>query len=285
MKPASPLSCLALSILPLLSFLAEPLCAQEAAQAGPRTRPPRPGSALREAEETISFEFPGGTLTQYAAFVQEAAGGNLNVVLDEKADEVSVPAVSLKNVSVPTALALIESSVKDGAKVNVETVRQGREGSEVYVVRVIKVVSKPAAPAELEAPAPPAKIFQVFALKTLLKAHADGQKIVTPLACEAVLTAIDTALAIQAPDAKEKPVIKYHPESGLLLVRGTEEQLGAVSQVLEQLTAPGVESPVLDATLHDGDLLETVARLEAELEKLKAEIAELKKKAATKTQK
>lgn len=235
--------------------------------------PTKKAAAEAEPQETLWLEFKGGTLADYAAAVKNAAGGDLNVVVDGQAESVEMPPVTLKNVTVGTAFKLIQSSVVgDVARAAVETIREGRGGKDVYVLRVFPVPGKKIHASLPQAPNQEPKRLQVFPLKRLLQ---DSGQEATAEATGAVLKAIDVALGLDDPDAKEKPVVKYHAESGLMMVRATEEQLSVVSQIFTNLVfdTAGGSSVKLNP---DPPLAKEIQDLKDEVDKLKAEIAKLK---------
>jgi hypothetical protein len=90
---------------------------------------------------------------------------------------------------------------------------------------------------------------------------------------ETVLTAIDAALGIQDPEQKDKPVVKFHADSCLLIVRGMPEQIRAVEQVLGEISRP----LRLQAQAQPGNINAKLKQLQDEIDKLKAELAEIRK--------
>ena len=91
-----------------------------------------------------------------------------------------------------------------------------------------------------------------------------------------VLTAVEAAFELQGSAGKEKPVFKYHPDSGLFMVRGTIDDLGVVKQVLTGLENPGRAAVVLE---QGAEIRDALKKLQEEIAQLKAEVAELKKSA------
>jgi type II secretory pathway component GspD/PulD (secretin) len=56
------------------------------------------------------------------------------------------------------------------------------------------------------------------------------------LPVETVLTAVETAIMMAGQDEQNPPTMRFHRESGLLIVKGTPEQLSTAGQVVESLS-------------------------------------------------
>ncbi|MBI4602512.1 MAG: hypothetical protein HY721_11185 [Planctomycetes bacterium] len=263
--PSSPAK-LVHSTLPAVVFLVSLACSSVLAQQSP--------PVVKESvpSEIISFDFPGGTLVQYIEAVKRAAG-ELNVVVGEGADKVTMPPVALKRVTVDTAFKLVETSARSDEAARVDSIPIGaREGAATYVVNV-RLSRKPSVMAPRE-PAETEKDFRVYPLKGVMSTQTAGPGAKPPLQVQSILTAIDTALGIQVKEGAEKPAIKFHEDTGLLLVHGTLNQVNIVDDVVEALLSEYHDEGRRPAA---SELREALKRLEGEIEKLKAELAELKK--------
>jgi hypothetical protein len=248
------------------------------AQQQPAKKSPLPAE---EPGETLWLDFKGGSLADYAAAVKEAAGGDLNIVVDSNAQQAEMPPVSLKSVTVATALKLAQSTVLgEDIRAGVEVIREGgksggRDGKEVYVLRVFVKPRKGSTQLDMPAAPPPQKRLQVFPLKRLLQ---DSGQEATTEATASILQAIDTALTLDDPDSKDRPIVKFHTESGLMMVRATDEQISVVSQVLTNLSLDGAGAGVrLDPDPNSKAMVDKeIQDLREEIKKLAAEIAKLK---------
>jgi hypothetical protein len=206
------------------------LCGLAAATAGsltntlPAQADPHSGP---QTEQTVTVSFSGGTLADFVAAVR-GAGNGLNILAPSEASKVGpLPAITLVNAPVSSALEAVTTIVdRSRFDVVVHTMRNGPPNQTVYSVRVS--VAPSAEPRPLE----PRQV-KVFSLRGLTDSpgkKAEG----TMLPTQTVLTAIDTGLAL-ATEEGDTPVLKYHTDSGLLFVRGTAAQLAVVAQTLEQL--------------------------------------------------
>jgi hypothetical protein len=174
--------------------------------------------------------------------------------------EIHMPPVSLKGVAYGTAIEIIPALVEEpgivinpvagtGAAVFVIGLQPGarNQGGQQGFPQTGGIPSRPRVlrqPALPGVPGAPVsmltggggmglstgseKSVRVFSLKPL----TSGQGSLKP---ETVLTAIDTALALSDPEAKEKATMKLHSESGLLIINGFPDQLEAVTQVLSAM--------------------------------------------------
>jgi hypothetical protein len=283
------------------------------AQAPPLEPPPQvvnpqvrvrttPGTAPADIDtRTFTLEFPGGSVADYAEAIRKTEGGDMNIVYDPTAASVELPNVNLRNVTVATAFRLLET-LQEGKepRLSVQEVRDGSGGETVYVIR-LSTGKGWAAPNMPKGPMPTVrwqagagnnpfeaqvyglaqspKRVQVFSLKKLVsrpdsdpteeaKAQAEFAK--------RALTAVEAVLEIDTDrPGGRAPTFKYHEESGLLIVRGTNEEIDQVSQVLDALSESPIESLGGNAS-GQKDLAAAVARLTDEIAKLHAEVDALK---------
>ncbi len=184
---------------------------------------------------TVTVEFRGGTLSGFVAAVQ-GAGKDINILLPAEADNVRVPALTLKRVGVESALAAVADIIDDRYQVHVKTHRGS--GQPVHAVRVQeRRKGSRGTSTTVAGNTRPVSGVRVFSLNPLTKTQPTdpaGSKIA--MSPETVITAIDTGLAVSAQQGQAKPDIRHHQESGLLFVRGTIEQTVLVQNVIERLT-------------------------------------------------
>jgi hypothetical protein len=211
-----------------------------------------------EGNGTITIDFPGGSLESYVKALS-AMSAESNVVLTPGTENIPLPPFSLKGVPLQSAVELINFMAREGRRnVSVSRIQQRPGARKVYVVFG----------AEKD---PEKKELQVFNLTSLGPRGAPAESLEGKRRLEAILQAVDIALGILGQKPDEKPLIKIHPESGLLLVQGTKDQLAVVAQVVETILrgdSPGAEGPELRARLK---------ALEDQLDRLKAEVDELRR--------
>jgi hypothetical protein len=181
-------------------------------------------------EPAVSITFKGGTLAEYAAALRAASDG-ANILVPEQATDVRVPAITLKDATVFSALEALGELVIDDYQVKVRAIMSPL-AQPVYAVRVSRVRAVAGAPGQGMVDER-ARVVRVFSIKSLIQAHpgdpAEGLK------AETILTAIETGLSFTGEAARAKAVVRYHADSGILFVHGTLEQVGVVEQVLASL--------------------------------------------------
>ena len=189
---------------------------------------------------TVSVEFKGGSLTEYVAALR-SAGNNVNVVLPDTAAKVRVPALVLRETSVEAALRAVTNVVDESIHLSVNvsvgsSPNSGPFGEPVYSMQVRQLDNNQATTAG--PPSSRARLVRVFALRTLIKGAGDNT---ARLDVKTILTAVDTGLGVVAEHAgldtnsSDKAVVRYHEDSGLLFVAGTNAQLSVVDQVINNL--------------------------------------------------
>lgn len=208
--------------------------------------PVRPTTEARQANFRISINFAGGSLTEYANALTKA-GENVNIVLSDLAQEVRVPAMTLRNTSVEAALRAVcdlPMEVFDLDLVIHTSRAQGAEGlhsDPIYQVRIRELPNK-----GNKAVAAPRRV-RVFSLHELTTAQPDANA-QPPIPVATLVTAIDTGLSLLAEttpsngEAEPKALVRFHEESNLLFAAGSPWQLDVIEQVLARLEADRASS-------------------------------------------
>lgn len=243
----------ALSFVLLSSVL--PVVAQEPAAAAPKppvvpsTAPgaaPAPKQAAKPAADdaaSVTMAFAGGTL---AAFCDQLRSLEFrpNIVVAPLAAEAKLPAIQLRAAGLEEALAaacaVAVSDVPIGLK--------GFHGAGEPVFTILATLPKAAAPAAsaTESPgggaaaAPRRAPTQVYSLNTLL---AGWEGVALPV--ETVLMALEVALDLEPAQELHKKglvpartaTLRFHKDSGLLIVRGNPDQLALAQETLACLEA------------------------------------------------
>jgi len=187
------------------------------------------------AYSRFDVDFPGGTLSEYVEALRKARpDGAVNIVVMPTAKGLPVPPVRLVAVTVEAAIQILEGpyTTDDGLSAEVE-VRTYRIGDSPDMV--MKIL------AQTETWRIRSAVWSVEA------ALAYGQT------AEKLLEAVEAARSLFPTKAE----ISYHPPTGLLIARGTDEQLDLVRDVLEQLI-DGAErrNEEMDSIRRDIDELE-----------------------------
>ena len=296
---ASFASCRPLSAAALLAaslLLPSALPGQEAPAAGAGLNL---GLSPEEGPQLVSLDFPGGNLSSYVDLLREKF--DVNAVVAPDTSDYPMPPLSLKKVSMGTAMNLIEAMSRslsgDAGTVTVNTLSD-QEGTPVFIVDLKSPTIQTGLPGlpppqgargipqrifrgggtQVAGPSPqPVRTLQVFSIKLLTQPIPGRNDLAMP--ADNVLTAIDTALGLSSGD--EPAQIKYHPETGLIFVHGTPGQLEAVGTLIrtlndDQMTLRKTAPPTDDLQKFAERLREENEALRAEIAALGAELRELK---------
>ncbi len=189
-------------------------------------------SDVRNLGPTISLEFPGGSLEHYVALLKNAAAPEpTNILIRGEADAIRINPTELRDVSLFTALRLVSGQYlggPDGASsYHVSAANLGDEAAGSAFLVDVQFVSGRARPAAA------ARDVLVLSIKEMTTAlPGDPPEVVVP--AETILTAIETAISV-AGDENVTSEIKFHPESGLIILAGTGNALGAADRVVQQI--------------------------------------------------
>jgi hypothetical protein len=194
-----------------------------------------PGAAQPEQPKApdlvVTVDFPGGTVGQYIDALKKAAGRQaVNVVTSRAATEVPIGPISLREVSVFTALSAISTAAGRDTIWNVKPLAAPMSKAiEGYALEFAPQQPGP------RMVVPSDTSIQVFSLRDLIEplpGDPPGVPLTKPP--EVVLTAVKASLDLLG-DRAAQPDMKFHEDSGLLIIHGTGEQIGAVSQALSQM--------------------------------------------------
>lgn len=182
-----------------------------------------------ETGPMVSVDFKGGTLQEFATALRASTSEPVNISLQGDAAAVTVEPMSLRNVSVESALrgalgARINQNqfLPDGSSVIIkfDQVQSGPSDSPVYVVTRSPGV-------EFRGGMPQSTI-DVISIQRLV----GGDQPLTP---DIVLSAIDAGLSLQDRGETPRPDIKFHRDSGLLLVHGNPAHVSLVDEIIKRM--------------------------------------------------
>lgn len=195
----------------------------------PRAVTPPNGAAFPTPDrEFVTFDFPGGKVSDFIAMLRAAmAPMPLNVFVDAEAAKQSLPAIKLTNASYFNVLRLLDRT---------EFEEQGR----LVQTRVSQVDTS-------EGQTPIFKIqagvqggerttgFSVLSLNPIIGLPGSAAATGSHLDAKSVLAAVEAAVIVSDDQSSSPPILKFHEPSGLLFVRGTEYQRKAAEEVVQQL--------------------------------------------------
>lgn len=209
------------------------------ALAQPKNPPMQPPAVKREPEAqrlAITVEFSGGTVAEYVVALKEACKPNpVNVVLSEGAAADKLAPISLRQASLAAAMQAIPAASASGVNAwqimrlmdalpGEDAAGDSKETAPVYQVY--------RSPGKRDA-GPSRVIMEVFSVQKIVGRETDP--VATEKRIAAVLTAAETTLNMGR-GGRAMPEMKFHKESGLLIVRGEQDDVMAVKDVIERMS-------------------------------------------------
>lgn len=203
-------------------------------QPGGRSGPALPRGPL------ITVNFPGGTMRDYVALVQKAAApSQVNVVQPPNAAEMKLPEISLKEVTVKSALEAIQWALYDeygNPQFGIQASSNDGDTTPLYAVVVLRNVQQQMGrPQGVPRSQEQRSQIEVFSIRELIEGRGGGEGDEAKQGRANVLSAIEAALRMQRDEGQPPPEIKLHQETSLLIVRGTQDQINIVRSVLNRL--------------------------------------------------
>ena len=178
----------------------------------------RTAGQAQSRDSLINVRFAGGTASQYISTVRKAAGGDINVIVASDAAKVSMPPVTLKNISVEVALQLLDGKTDESPE---------------HVIR-LRMQSLPTR-AENEQPT-----YEVKAEVRRIRQRAPGASVWTisdlldnDIPSTAVLSAVEMALEVVGSETTLD--VRFHEDTGLLIAMGDLGQMETIEGVLDRL--------------------------------------------------
>lgn len=229
---------LAIACLSLAASIS-PASGQGGAKAAPAPTPTAQGQAASAVEPTASLDFKGGTLGDYLAAVDRAFGGS-NAAVQPGLESVPVGPVKLVDVRRKEAVRSLEVLAKMPPGSSVAVASMG--DAEVFRVFTDRRPEPPA----------PERRVTVWTLAPVLDDKTSAEQ---------VLSAVETALALVPGPAD----VRYHKDTRLLIVSGTDEHARAIQQVIGSLEQARRRAGPEGAEAENSELRNRIAQLEARL--------------------
>ena len=161
--------------------------------------------------ETISIDFNGGNLEDYAELLQKS-GAQINVIINRDAAKTSLPPIKLSGVTPVSAIELLRA-------INPTLALNSDRG--IYVIS--KQIDRSVVPT--------ASYAKAISIREIL---TDRKK-------EDVLNAIEFGLEMVEGEPNSMR-LQLHEETSLLFIKGNEQQIEIVQNVLKELGPPSMQA-------------------------------------------
>ncbi len=201
----------------------------------------------------IDLDFAGGTATSYLDAVRQATGGKINIVAMPHVEEIIVPAMKLREVSVFAAISLLDGESLQAADrlVRLDVQPVGPAGGD------LTPLFKVAAIVEETREFSPSLRSNIWSVADMV---AGGM---TP---ENITTAVSAALELIGPESA-KAQVRFHKETSLLLARAEVEQIEIIDNVIDELRRSNAQKQA-----------QSTAPIRQQAEEMKARLAEAQAK-------
>ena len=195
-----------------------------------------PGGNSPQPTQTSKFDlnFPGGGPEALVAAIEKAMGKPLNAIIPSDCKEVQIPPLKMSGVTVEELFSALQSASIKTVIYNTSGRNQwsqretyygfktsGSGDNSVWYFKADKVPQMP----------PPAEVCHFYQLEGLLQQYK----------IEDITTAIQTGWEML--HVAKVPQLKFHPETKLLIAVGSDEDLGIIDTVLQQLRSGSMLRP------------------------------------------
>ena len=227
-------------------------CLAQDNQAGSRAA----GQPDRVMWGVIDLDFAGGTAASYLDAVREATGGKINIVAMPHVEEIILPAMKLRQVSVLAAISLLDGESLQTAD------------------RRVRLGVQPVGPTAGDT----TPLFKVAAIVEEAREYSGSLRsniwsvadmVTGGMTPDNITTAVSAALELIGPEAA-KAQVRFHKETSLLLARAEVEQIEIIDNVIDELRRSNSQkqaqsiAPIRQqAEEMKARLLETQAKMEA----------------------
>jgi len=242
------------------------------------------GAQERRANETnrteiirppaVSIDFDGGDALEYIEAVRDAAG-EVNIVVKGPVEEIELPEIQLKGVSVESALQLLDGErvrtdeehiILRVDEIEGEVVKQEEGGMAARYTTVgrlpsIYVVAAHVQPLQDRDPSPLKTDSRIWALSEILQY----------IPADDVLGAVDVAVPLATDDDEPEIEIRFHEETGILIARGPHSVLNTIEETIEELHRTARVREHEEAEQRDHERREEQSR--REMDEMKREFA------------
>lgn len=198
---------------------------------------------MSEDAARFDLKFPGGKVKEFVAAVSKALGKPVNVIIPKESEATLIPAVEVSRVTVSALFRALSRASQHQVLVPTQIpglpAPSGRPGGYSYqtagfvfsteekepstdAVWTFQVQTPPELP--VGEPVAPTWVVQYFPIADYL----------SHFTVEDITTALESGWKLQAPTGGPA-AIRFHEETKLLIIAGTEAQMKLIPQVLEGL--------------------------------------------------
>ncbi len=179
----------------------------------------------------IDVNFPGGAVSAYCEAVRAAASPNVvNIIINQGAGDVTLPPISLKQVTVEVAMRVLTMTGQSSVGSQVSMQRLDDQGASTYVLQSGELngfVSPRSSPET-----------SVYSLRSIVEPPPgipNTDDVALPI--DTVMAALSAALSADDRGPGPKPDLKLHRESLMLIVRGNMFQQNVVQSTLNLMSS------------------------------------------------
>ncbi|TVS08702.1 MAG: hypothetical protein EA423_00990 [Phycisphaerales bacterium] len=176
------------------------------------------GAAEAQKAKTADIDFPGGTVEWYIEALRRAFEEPRNVLMDDETAGTKLGSARMRSMTLEGALSLM----RDLGPQRGPTSRLSIQERPGY----LRIHLLPEPPTRQ---ATPSNEVLVLSIRGLIASPSDDDS--SALRPQDILTAVELVITASNPEAD--PEIRFHPETGLLIVSAPTNSLGAASRAID----------------------------------------------------
>lgn len=190
----------------------------------------------------FDLKFSGGKVKEFVAAVAKALGKPVNVVIPEESEMTQIPAVEVSRVTVPSLFSALSNASQRQILVptHAQSPRPSLTPNSSYQYQTVgftfrtEETSSPDAVWTFLVTNPPQFLTQEPATPPRIVQYFPVAEYLSHFTVEDIITALESGWRLQGP-AAEVATCRFHEETKLLIIAGTEAQMKLIPQVLEGL--------------------------------------------------
>ncbi len=194
---------------------------------------PTPGGQSAQPEPVLDLEFGGGTVGEYVELVRRGSPEVLNFAMADGISDLAIVPLTLRAVSPRDAVEMVARLAKPIADTRLIVEERVGPGSRTFIVEAVPDMTPSGGPRRKD----PELVTRVFSINSLVgpawssdRNDDESRGLTAPV----VLASLEQGLSIADP-WKPDPMIRFHTDSGLLIVRGTQSQIEVAELTIRNL--------------------------------------------------